>query len=69
MPIIIQLSGTSLIETIVHDICTFGANPVGATIRALNSHIDERFNSALADHLIKPLKVKPEPGNRSPAPA
>ena len=68
MPIIIQLSGTSLIETIVHDICTFGANPVGATIRALNSHIDERFNSALADHLIKPLKVKPEPGPESDGP-
>jgi hypothetical protein len=69
MPIIIQLSGTSLIETIKHYICTAGDNPVGAAIRALNSHIYERFNSALADHLINPLKVRPEPGPESDGPA
>lgn len=69
MPIIIQLSSTSLIAGIVHDLCAAGGNPVGATIRTLHSHLHERFSSELADLIIKPLNIRPEPGPEANGPA
>ena len=69
MPIIVQLSSTALIAPIVHDLCAAGGNPAGAINRALHAHLYERFSSALADRLIKPLKIRPEPGPSSGSPA
>ena len=69
MPIIVRLCSNELISLIVHDLCAAGGNPSGATIRALHAHLYERFTSALADRLIKPLKIRPESGPNSGGPA
>lgn len=62
VPITVQLSSAALVAPIVHDLCAAGGDPVGATIRALHAHLHDRFTTAFSDRLLKPLRIKPEPG-------
>lgn len=53
----------------VQDLAAAGGNPSGAALRALHAHIFEQFSEAFAGGLLKPPKVRPEPGPHSGGPA